>query len=286
MAKFLIDNSYFDQPLSFGDVYLIQIGRRFCKGGEGVEEHLHKNWYELTVVTDGEADIITNGRRMRVKKGDIHLSFPCDVHEIVSLGKEPLRFDFFSFYTASEKYRKELSGLALSSNMESRVFTDSRVPALVSEAISEIGSDKPFSEEMLSSLFNQIVICTVRRVLYGESFEGNRVVKGNEILSYQIMNYIDTNIFKIKNLEDISDALKYNYAYLSNVFKKTTGKTIMSYYLKKRLDTARVVLLEGGIKISDVSEMLGYSSPYSFSRAFKEFFGISPKQYAKKRSLN
>jgi AraC-like DNA-binding protein len=286
LAKFLIDNSYFDEPLTFEDICLVQIGRRFCKEGGGVEEHLHKSWYELTVVTDGEAEIITNGRKTRVKKGDIHLSFPYDVHEIISSDKWPLRYDFFSFYITSGKYESELSRIAINCSAESRVFRDSRIPSLVSDAISEIGSDKPFSDEILSCVLNQIVVYTIRCVLFGENSKVSRVVKGDEVLSYQIMNYIDTNIFTIKSLEDISEALKYNYAYLSSLFKKTTGNTVMSYYLKKRLETARVILLEGDVKISEVSEMLGYSSPYSFSRAFREAFGISPKQYAKRRSLN
>jgi AraC-like DNA-binding protein len=95
------------------------------------------------------------------------------------------------------------------------------------------------------------------------------------------MNYIDTNIFNMKSLEDVSRALKYNYAYLSSLFKKTTGNTVVAYYQRKRLESARLILLEENAKIGDVSDRLGYSSPYSFSRAFKEAYGVSPKKYMK-----
>ena len=286
LAKFLIDKCYFDSPPKFGDFYLVQIGRRFCEAGGGAEEHLHKNWYELTVVTDGKADIITNGKKTEVKKGDIYLSFPCDVHEIISSAREPLKYDFFSFYTDNEKYGELLSKLSLICPADSRVFRDGHIPALISDAMSELSGDAPFSEEILASVFGQIVIYTLRNTLYGKTARTVMSVSGAEMLCYQIMNYIDTNIFTMSNLEDISAALKYNYAYLSGLFKKTTGNTVLSYYQRKKLEAARLILLEENTKIGEVSERLGYASPYSFSRAFKEAYGISPKQYSKRRSSN
>jgi AraC-like DNA-binding protein len=59
---------------------------------------------------------------------------------------------------------------------------------------------------------------------------------------------------------------------------------VLSYYQRKRLECARLILLEENAKIGEVSESLGYSSPYSFSRAFKEAYGTSPKKYVKSHS--
>ena len=74
------------------------------------------------------------------------------------------------------------------------------------------------------------------------------------------------------------DQFNYNYNYLSALFKKTTGKKISEYYQSRRLETART-LLNSKKKIGEVSEMLNYSSPFAFSKAFKRSFGVSPKQY-------
>ena len=95
------------------------------------------------------------------------------------------------------------------------------------------------------------------------------------------MNYIDTHIFSISSLEDVAETMNYNYSYLSALFRKTTGSTLLSYYHQKRLDVARQLIAEGTMKMTEIAETLNYSSLYSFSRAFKENFGISPKQYAK-----
>ena len=281
MAKFLRDINFFESPRKIGDFYLIQIGRRFCEAGGEIEEHLHKNWYELTVVTDGEADIVTNGNSARVTKGDIHLSFPCDVHRIISSEGEALRYDFFSFYTANEEYNEKLGELVMKCPTDGRVFQSGKTSQLVAEAIAEFDGGGEFSEQVLEAIFNQIVVYTLRNTLLSRGERAQKSVSDAQLLCYRIMNYIDTNIFDMKSLEDLSAALKYNYAYLSCVFKKTTGNTVFSYYQRKRLESARLILLEENAKIGEVSESLGYSSPYSFSRAFKEAYGTSPKKYVK-----
>ena len=284
MAKFLRDMNYFESPREIGDFYLIQLGRRFCEAGGEIEEHLHKNWYELTVVTDGEADIITNGNVAHVVKGDIHLSFPCDAHRIISSEREALRYDFFSFYTTNEKYNEKLGELVMKCPADGRVFQSGKTTQLVSEAIAELEGGGEFFEQALEAIFNQIVVYTLRNTLLCDGERSQKNVSDAQMLCYRIMNYIDTNIFDMKSLEELSSALKYNYAYLSSVFKKTTGNTVLSYYQRKRLESARLILLEENAKIGEVSENLGYSSPYSFSRAFKEAYGTSPKKYVKSHS--
>jgi AraC-like DNA-binding protein len=284
LAKFLRDISYFESPRKIGEFYLIQIGRRFCEAGGEIEEHLHKNWYELTVVTDGEADIITNGNVAHVVKGDIHLSFPCDAHRIISSKSEALRYDFFSFYTTNEKYNEKLGELVMKCPADGRVFQSGKTTQLVSEAIAELEGGGEFFEQALEAIFNQIVVYTLRNTLLSVSERSQKNVSDAQMLCYRIMNYIDTNIFDMKSLDELSSALKYNYAYLSSVFKKTTGNTVLSYYQRKRLECARLILLEENAKIGEVSESLGYSSPYSFSRAFKEAYGTSPKKYVKSHS--
>jgi AraC-like DNA-binding protein len=282
--EFLIDFQFIKNPKPLNDVRLYQIGKRFCNPNASILPHLHVDWYELTVVTDGEADVITNGNVAHVVKGDIHLSFPCDAHRIISSEREALRYDFFSFYTTNEKYNEKLGELVMKCPADGRVFQSGKTTQLVSEAIAELEGGGQFFEQALEAIFNQIVVYTLRNTLLSVSERSQKNVSDAQMLCYRIMNYIDTNIFDMKSLDELSSALKYNYAYLSSVFKKTTGNTVLSYYQRKRLECARLILLEENAKIGEVSESLGYSSPYSFSRAFKEAYGTSPKKYVKSHS--
>jgi AraC-like DNA-binding protein len=93
------------------------------------------------------------------------------------------------------------------------------------------------------------------------------------------MNYIDTHIYTLSSLEELAEMTNYNYSYLSSLFHKTTSGMLTDYYRKRRLETARLLIEEGALKINEIASLLRYSSIYTFSRAFKDFFGVSPSQY-------
>ena len=84
---FHINKSFFRAPLTFDGLHVLQIGRMFCSSNTEIDTHVHLDFFELTVVTDGEGLIYANGVATQVKKGDIFLSLPCDAHRIQTARK-------------------------------------------------------------------------------------------------------------------------------------------------------------------------------------------------------
>ena len=234
--------------------------------------------YELTIITDGEGIITTNGHDSYVKRGDIYLSLPHDIHSLRSSVNAPMKYDFYSFYTDNEDYSKRLEELSSLLSLDNRVFSNERISALVCDAILEFVDDQSYSEELLYSIFKQIMIYLIRGIGREVSHRA-RGASGADAISYTMMNYIDTHIRTLSSLEELGGALGYNYSYLSNLFKTATGITVSSYYRGRRLELAKEMLRERSMNVTEIAERLGYSSLYAFSRAFKEAFGISPKQY-------
>ena len=72
------------------------------------------------------------------------------------------------------------------------------------------------------------------------------------------------------------------YDYLSSLFKKTTGRTLLDYYQSSRLRVARSLVKENNLKINEIAELLNYSSVYAFSKAYKNKYGICPTGLRKK----
>ena len=89
------------------------------------------------------------------------------------------------------------------------------------------------------------------------------------------------NIYSITSLKEISRELRYDYTYLSKLFKKTTTQTISDYYHFQRLETACVLIKENKLNFTQISDKLNYSSVYSFSKAFKKQYAVSPMTYKK-----
>lgn len=280
--RYQINNVYFSNPLRFGDISLIQIGRRYCDKGDIIPAHPHFKWFEFSVITSGRGTISTNGIKTAVHPGDIYISFPCDVHEIRADLGERLEYDFLSFYCEDGEYKEKLDGIIRDYYCESgRVFADGKISELVKNAISEFSSlEKPYSKSVLDSLLHLILVYFLRDFSNTEAKPLN--VSNAEILCFNLMNYIDTHIYSIKNLRDIAESFNYNYGYLSGLFKKTTGKTISEYCTHRKMETARVLVTENKKKIGEIAELLGYNL-YSFSKAFKSKYGISPKNMQAKK---
>ncbi len=57
------------------------------------------------------------------------------------------------------------------------------------------------------------------------------------------------------------------------------GKSISSYFINKKLELSKELIEQGELSITEIANSLHYSSIYVFSRAFKDKFGICPKEY-------
>ncbi len=81
------------------------------------------------------------------------------------------------------------------------------------------------------------------------------------------------------SLCSISQALNISYCYLSKIFKQKTGSSFVNYLTSVRMMNAKRLLLDGGLRINEVSNAVGYSSSAYFITAFRKFFDISPGDY-------
>ena len=263
MNRYHLDN-YFDQPLVFGAYQVIQAGRLYCVPGGKIDLHSHRNWFELTVVTSGTGEIFTNQASVPVRRGDIHLSFPADLHGIDE--KNP------PFKPAGHHPGE----FPADHPAESRVIREERVGYLVQNAIQEITSAGPHSGRLLQSICEQTVIYLIRAFGAHEAQKPSGHASHPDMLCYQMMNYIDTHVFSLQSLEELSDALRYNYSYLSALFKRTTGQTLADYYRLRRLKMARRLMDEGKLSLTQIAEMLNYSTVQNLSRAYKREYGAAP----------
>lgn len=87
-------------------------------------------------------------------------------------------------------------------------------------------------------------------------------------------NYTDPNMSLIM----VADKFQKSEAYISKNFKQVNGNNFAAYVEEKRMQKA-VDLIREGVKLDDISSLLGYGSSHSFRRAFKRKYGISPREY-------
>lgn len=210
------------------------------------------------------------------------MSMPCDAHKIETDPVKLLKFDFFAFLVDRGCFAPEFEQLVQNyGSPHTRVFRDERIRPLINNAITELSDGDIYKNELLNCLFRQILIYTFRGFRSQKPEKHSSGVSTAEVLCYRLMNYIDTHIFTMKNLQELAEATDYSYGYLSALFKSTTSTTLSSYFQEKKLDTARMLLSENKLTVTEIAEMLNYSSVYAFSKAFRSHYGISPRAFIK-----
>ena len=275
--KYHLHRTYGREPQVYGEMLLHQIGRMFCSEQTVVPLHTQINCLELTIVTDGRGTIFTGGVPTAVSAGDVYASFPGDQHEIRSDAAFPLKFDFVAINTTNPELSAAFMQIITDFHApDKRVIRDERISDVVSRATAEDGSTQTHSSRLLGILLEEIFIYTVR------AFQALKMPKriadpaDAELFCYDLMSYIDSHVYTMKSLSELSEYTNYNYNYLSNLFKSVTDETLIGYYRRRRFELARQLLEDKSNSVTHVAAMLGYSSVYTFSRAYKEYFGVSP----------
>lgn len=99
------------------------------------------------------------------------------------------------------------------------------------------------------------------------------------VLTYLSEHYADSDITneKLAHIADMSTV------YFRKVFTSRYGISPMKYLTNIRIETAKNLLLGGNMSVSDIGYAIGFSSVYSFSRAFKKQTGISPTEFVQTR---
>ncbi|WP_373264411.1 response regulator transcription factor [Hungatella hathewayi] len=80
-------------------------------------------------------------------------------------------------------------------------------------------------------------------------------------------------------LAGVAEELHVNASYLSMIFKKYEHTGFSDYVNRKKIEASTVLLNSGDYKIYEVAEMMGYENAYYFSRVFKRYMKLTPKEY-------
>lgn len=95
----------------------------------------------------------------------------------------------------------------------------------------------------------------------------------------KVRNIVEKEYMHDLGLNEVAAAVNLAPAYVSYIFKKETGTTLVKYITEVKMEKARALLVEGRLKINQVAEACGYENPSYFNRIFKNYFGVTPKQF-------
>ena len=256
---------------------------------------VHDFW-ELVYIESGDALITSDDKKISVSAGDLFFHKPGEVHAIESINSSYIRAYFISFSSASE-ITKLFDRLKITIRHEQKTM----LKKLYDEALTlydnkpeyekqaDFYSDKlkantPTGAQQLFRMhFEELLISVIRLVENKENVFFYESKKELDAFIFQkLTEKIKSSLYSNLTIKDLCDELNCGRTYLSILFKKNTGDTIMNYYNTLKIKEAKKLIQKGNYSISRISEMLNFSTQYYFSRVFKRIEGITPSEFKAK----
>ncbi|MDR0541514.1 MAG: response regulator, partial [Dysgonamonadaceae bacterium] len=190
-----------------------------------------------------------------------------------------------------------MDGINLSKKIKSNVNTE-HIPIIILTAKSleedyiqglETGADafitKPFHTEILKTTIANLLLNRERlKSKFQFQSEGKiekiRLKSANEQLMERIMKIVNENIGNPDfTVERLSTEVGTSRVHLHRKLKELTNQSSRDFIRNIRLTQAAELLQNKNLSVSDVAYAVGFSTLSHFSGSFKEFYGMSPKEY-------
>lgn len=252
--------------------------------GTNVSLHSH-NFYEILFChSTGGAEYLVGPDRYRLQRGDIILIPPGVSHRplLPENMSEPYRRDVLWINTEVVEQLKTMDNLRIPQESPLLRTAGTRwefIGELFRHGVREYEGRQTGWEEIILGNTIQILVY-LRRAILDRSAAPLKAEKP-ELLD-QVLAYIEDHLAEKISLGEIAKHFWVSQSTISQTFRNKMGVSFYRCVTQRRLIAAKSLIIEG-LPLESVGQKVGFSDYSSFYRAFKQEFGISPRQFRKKQ---
>lgn len=235
--------------------------------------------YELYLFINGERLFFYNNKCYNLKRGDIAIIRPFELHCAESCDVE-----FYERYVIN--FRPDMLSCILTDSEISSLFKDFN-PTLLHldedqlklvcntyKLIDELNKQKnPLSNKATSAALLSLIM-TLKAIPQTKPLEQSKGPSEEIIFA---INYIGKHYKENITLDLLTDMIHISKFHFCRIFKEATGTTFLEYLNNIRLSHAHRLLVESNLSINDIALKTGFGSAAYFSRMFKKVHGVSPR---------
>jgi len=242
---------------------------------------VHQSTYsELLCVVHGALTLDIEGQRTDLRPGDVALVAPHMPHrDDFEPGTEPEIFLAQFQWDAEAAFFAEVHNAAIAAlPAHHRGELLRIILELRDHSLSEAAMDKTYANALLHALLLRIWRA-VRKTAVTVQEHQTRQDRRRHLMT-QARQYLDTHFHEVITLDSLAEKLDVSPYYLSRVFSRESGFSLIAYLTAVRMRRARELLSERVGNVSEVAYAVGYENGAYFSRVFKRHFGLSPSAVA------
>ena len=263
---------------NFVDLNLYQFGWERCAPshsfGPAARTHFLFHYVISGTGTLYADDSSGNTKTYQVKSKQGFMIFPQQITTYIADKELPWEYVWLEFDGLRVKEVIEITGLSQNSPIYHAHSRDLR-EIMMQEMlyIAQHGEMTPF--HLMGHLY--LFLDAMTRSI--SSMRITRIGKLRDFYIREALAYVEQNFQNSISVEDIADNCGLNRSYFGKIFKEAVGKTPQEFLLNYRMTKAAELLKLTKLSIGDIGNAVGYDNQLHFSRAFKNIYGVSPREW-------
>ena len=234
--------------------------------------HTH-NHMELFFIVGGQGQFLINDQLHPVDVNNLVIINPNILHTEVSLNAQPLEYIVLGI---------EGVELAASGNSDAPFhildrYESMEISGCLRNILREMEQKNTGYEDVCQAYMEILIIRLMRTTTLAVPAEPQAISTNRQCAA--VRRYIDLHFKEALTLEQLADEGHMNKYYLSHAFKREYGISPINYMISKRIEESKYLLAETDLSLSQIAQLLGFSSLSYFSQVFHRSQEISPKEY-------
>ncbi|MBQ6972958.1 MAG: AraC family transcriptional regulator [Synergistaceae bacterium] len=263
---------------TFIDLGLYQFGREACESGHSFGP-ARRNHYLFHYVINGRGTLYSddaegNTKVFKIHAGEGFMIYPEQVNLYVADANNPWEYTWLEFDGLRVKQALEAAGLTQEEPVYRTHFPELR-EKLRDEMLCIVDNSEASQFELIGHLY-MFMDCLTR-----SAENAGRVITNRLRESYirEAISYIESNYHRNITVEEIAEALRINRSYFGKIFRLSTGKSPQRFIMNYRMTKAADMLMMTRKPINEIGASVGYENQMHFSRAFRNVYGVSPREW-------
>ena len=237
--------------------------------------HFHSE-LEVLYVEEGEISVTAETENQLLKKGDICIILPGQIHTLLQIGR--IKLSVIKLFPAISLY---------STRMERYIFSEDSphyapLKSAVDRMLAEDAEQRIGYQIAVRTACDTLALYVLRKLAFAADTNASpeKHTFGMRFLE-SANEYLEACYKKEITLDAAAAAFGYSRSYFSRLFKAVCGMNFFDYLSIFRLKKSTALLQSSDLTIESVAFSCGYSCLRSYNRAFHKYFGQSPGSYRK-----
>ena len=259
------------------EIYLRLCGIENCQSGQYFAVRSGRPGYHLHVILSGKGILWVDGRQQELHFGQMFLTKPGESTWYRADETDPWSYCWMTFDGTLAKGYAENAGFKEGINWLNCHVDQQHFYSLCRQVLSQPELNIA-NDIMRLGLLMEYIAWAVKSNYQSEQEEQRRHEYAPDIYVQYAVDFINENYITAR-ITDVAGYIGIHRSYLTSIFKKKMGISPQEYLLQCRLKHSARLLLETDLPIQEISRRVGYDNPLTFSKVFKRFYGVSPRNY-------